>query len=245
LTTDLYIPELSIVVAGRNHNPTVLNPDFLRYNDVVPSEWVLRDNDDGPVSSPVFSQVDYDNGVRIVAQPDRIAFSVSCRDVRAEGTPDLAALVIKYVRTLPHVNYQAVGVNLDGHLQAEEGIEAARHMIVDRYLAKGPWLEFSGGASDATIALIYELKDAVFRLSISAAHYAPATVVEPDESKRKSVPVIHLSGNFQTEIEAEERDERLNTLVELLENWRGRLDTFVTLIESKIMNANDPAHVAS
>ncbi len=36
------IAELSVVVIAKNHNPTVLNPDFLKLNNIVPEALGTR-----------------------------------------------------------------------------------------------------------------------------------------------------------------------------------------------------------
>ena len=64
--------ELSIVVVARNHNPTILNPDFLRYNEIVPPDWELAGP---PVCVELMAQVAYSNSVKIVSQFDKVIFT--------------------------------------------------------------------------------------------------------------------------------------------------------------------------
>jgi len=61
----LIISELAIVVAAQNHNPTILNPDFLKHSQIVPKEWVLREP---PLCTEPLARVAYTNGVTLVAQ---------------------------------------------------------------------------------------------------------------------------------------------------------------------------------
>ena len=61
----LDIQELAAVVVARNHNPTILNPDFLKYNNIVPANWELAES---PLCTPPVAQVKYTNGISIVAQ---------------------------------------------------------------------------------------------------------------------------------------------------------------------------------
>jgi hypothetical protein len=35
------IQDLTLVVVARNHNPTILNPDFLKSTHIVPEHWEL------------------------------------------------------------------------------------------------------------------------------------------------------------------------------------------------------------
>jgi hypothetical protein len=38
----LALYELAVVLVARNHNPTILNPDFLKFNGMVPDNWELN-----------------------------------------------------------------------------------------------------------------------------------------------------------------------------------------------------------
>ena len=39
LSEQFEIKELTIVLLAETHNPTILNPDFLKYNEIVPFDW--------------------------------------------------------------------------------------------------------------------------------------------------------------------------------------------------------------
>ena len=71
MTNCLVIRELSVVIAGRHHNPSILNPDFLKLNQIVPQDWQLLQS---PFCSDMISQVVFNNGVAVVSQQDKIIF---------------------------------------------------------------------------------------------------------------------------------------------------------------------------
>jgi len=74
------IHELAKSIAARNHNPTVLTPEFLKYSGIVPEDWELARQ---PASSNPGSHVVFTNGINIVAQPNQIVFSepIAAKDV--------------------------------------------------------------------------------------------------------------------------------------------------------------------
>ncbi len=75
------------------------------------------------LSTPVLSQVAYeDQGVSIVSQPDKVHFTRRNGDLRASSEPDLAGVAISYVNALPHVEYTAMAVNVEGHVIVPEGL---------------------------------------------------------------------------------------------------------------------------
>ena len=63
MLNEFVFSELTIVIVAENHNPTILNPDFLKFNDIVPKEW---DMGQPPLCTPPISQVEYKNGIKII-----------------------------------------------------------------------------------------------------------------------------------------------------------------------------------
>jgi len=63
--------EFSIVVVAKSHNPTILNPDFLKDNEIVPANWELEKP---PVCLEPVAEIVFKNKVRIIAQLDKLIF---------------------------------------------------------------------------------------------------------------------------------------------------------------------------
>jgi len=98
----------SIVILAAEHNPTVLNPDFLLRNSIISEEWGLSVVGQ-PITTPAFSTVVYSKNITISLEPNK--FQVT----DASGCPInksiICELVRRYVDVLPHVKYQALGLN--------------------------------------------------------------------------------------------------------------------------------------
>ena len=120
------IQDLSIVLTAPNHNPTLLNPDFLTGTGIIPTDWELARP---PVISTQGSQIAFKNGVTFLAQPGAITFSQSFAEATPE-TLDIPTIARKYATTLANLDYQAVSINPkqfvpfehhpDGHLRHAE-----------------------------------------------------------------------------------------------------------------------------
>lgn len=41
MSASVDLQELAIVLTAKNHNPSILNPDFLKCSGIIPSEWEL------------------------------------------------------------------------------------------------------------------------------------------------------------------------------------------------------------
>ena len=71
LTLQLALSTLVIRLYVFDTNPAHINPDFLRFNDIVPSDWVVV----RPVlAEPALSRVDYSNGVSIFGSDEEVSF---------------------------------------------------------------------------------------------------------------------------------------------------------------------------
>jgi hypothetical protein len=71
MSQSLITQEFGIIIAAKNHKPTILNPDFLKYSGIVPTEWELARQ---PIYTQSVSQVAFINGIVIIAEPTRVMF---------------------------------------------------------------------------------------------------------------------------------------------------------------------------
>lgn len=103
------LDSVSVVIVAREHNPAIVSEEFLKKNGIVPRDWETVDNQ--PVfTTPAYSVVSFKNGVLWDVNPTICTISE-----RVEGgfkdsylTRESAK---KFVETLPHVPYLAVGIN--------------------------------------------------------------------------------------------------------------------------------------
>jgi hypothetical protein len=108
-TVDMRQFELVLVV--EKHNPLLLNPEFLKVKGIIPYHWELAQP---PTYTDGVALTVFQNGVYIAHRGNAIAFF---EDVRAKSLDELEVpdVVYKYVERLPQENYQAAGLNLEGH----------------------------------------------------------------------------------------------------------------------------------
>jgi hypothetical protein len=239
---ELEIPELAIAIAAENHNPTVLNADFLVYNKIVPAAWTPSED---RLSTPVLSQVGYEEqGVGIVSQPDKVIFTRTNGDIRKEDDPDVAAIATKYVEALPHVQYKTLAASVQGHVIVDAGMEEAKRQTVSTYVATGPWCSYANGLDEASVTLTYKLESGTLRLTIGPALYirsvdvgAPEGAPGDETKSTEELPVIHYSANFQDDVVGEGREERVANLLARLARWKEWLETYVELVEQKLLTA--------
>ncbi len=69
--TNNKLVEISIVLVADQNVPSILNPDMLRYRGIVDEALNLSAP---PLSTPAYSQVAYERGIVISAEPNRFIF---------------------------------------------------------------------------------------------------------------------------------------------------------------------------
>lgn len=201
----------SVVVTASNHNPSLLNPDFLQIREIVPRDYELAGS---PFSTPPLAVVRYKQGVSITVEIDKLQVveSVAGEFPKSPAAPDIAS---KYVRTLPHVRYTGVGINWTGFVRQENpGV-----WISNRFLSKGPWREDPHKLLSTEIRLIYGIGDVRCNLSLADRQVPEGKTL---------VPVIEVNVNYHHDITDYPGDE---AVAGVIAHWHDRLSHFRTLIQ--------------
>jgi hypothetical protein len=219
MRTPLNLLELSIVVLAKNHNPTILNNDFLLYNKIIPEGWELAER---PICLDPMAQIKYKNQVSIVAQFDKIIFTEVLVDkgIEAAVTPDIS---IKYIHTLPHVNYSAVGVNLKGHVELND-MDGPRRYILENVIASGPWSDFGKQPVNASVKFSYDLEKFKLTLSIDSADFQ----VPRDKNPKK---VLLFNSNFHTDLKDTTKEGRVEEIIGIINGWKECYSIYKTLVD--------------
>ncbi len=211
----------SIVITALNHNPTILNPDFLIRNEIVPSDWPL-DNSKPILTTPAFSQLAFGVGISFQIDSDRIKISDSAPTGEIFPVPEIAA---KFMETLPHVNYQALGINFDRALLFSD-VESARLFQRQAYLKDGPW-NMSGALSEFVAKFIYTLEDCQCNLS-----FGSPKKVKLDSSEDEPRPILVLSANFHRHFgKIGDLEQRIDAFKKAISNWESDKATFESITE--------------
>ncbi|MEH2058167.1 MAG: hypothetical protein V7K97_18795 [Nostoc sp.] len=217
----LIFEELAIAITAKNHNPTLLTPDFLICSGIVPSNWELLEP---PILDSQMCRVQFTNSTIISAQVDTVTFSQTIEGKALEDI-QLPTLVRKYIETLPNIDYQGIGINPSSFFAFEdEGETANCNYIVTALLSPGDWHEFGSQPVRATLSLAYTLKQGEFNLKID-----DVKLRRPDNTPQAAVL---FSGNFPYEISGG-KQERLQNLYKLILNWQDDLKTYRELVNQR------------
>ncbi|MBV6622965.1 MAG: hypothetical protein KI793_08435 [Rivularia sp. (in: Bacteria)] len=220
----IQIQELAIAITAKNLNPNVVNFDFLKYSNIISSEWELARK---PVYTRNLTQLIFKNGIAIVVQPTRVVFA-QATDGREIQELQISQLASSYIEKLPNIEYQAVGINPKGFVTFTESNDATNYLSKN-LLASGEWREFGSTPVKAAIQLAYTLEESQFNLTINEGLL--------QISSEKSVPAILFSGNFNYNIYGDEVQTRLQHLNQIIHNWKNDLETYKELINNKFLSS--------
>jgi hypothetical protein len=200
-----HLVQCSLVIAGEENNPSILNPDFLTIRKIVPRSW--RDKVEQAITVPPFSVVSYRNGVSIRVESKKI--QITDHNPPATGVSKrISDIAKKYVTTLPHVRYTALGINFDSLTD----VENPEKWLKDRFLKPGPWSMSDRSLDAVGLRLVYPIRNGGrLILSLDAGRARHQDLGEEER------PVIIAKANFHRDCR---RYPSENDIVTFLENLR-------------------------
>jgi len=183
----LKLLNFSIVVVAEHHNPTILSPDFLARNEIVPDDWGWKLREDC-FSTPPLAQVKYENGLSVLCEQSKLQVVDGGDNVNPAKSP-VDAIAVSYLRTLPHVRYTGLGVNFKAIIPCEQ----PSSVLMGRFLKAGPWTAPEQGLEDMGLRLVYAIDHGRLRLSLDAG--------EVNSEEGKDVQTVVLAGaNFHHDL---------------------------------------------
>jgi len=164
---DLELLKTDIVVLSDSNNPRLLNHDFLERNAIIPRGWKLSN----VVVTPPFALVQYENGISIQVEENKLHFSCS-KPSEFNWASELPKIASTYLDVLPHVAYKAVGLNFQLASKQPKGQDAEDQLIA-KLMKKGPWLEHANGVTGVVIEYQFRKNQPWLNLRIGV-HEAPS-----------------------------------------------------------------------
>lgn len=156
----------SVVVLADAHNPSILHPTFLTTQQIVPETWTLAEK---PLCTPPISIIKFDNGIVFTVESSKLQILQNDPPEKLHEA-DVESLADKYIKTLPHVRYTAVGVNFTALVETAD----PSHFLIDRFLKNGAWNDDGCAPSTLTVGLAYPADPGELRISCEAGKMKPA-----------------------------------------------------------------------
>ena len=148
----LEIQELSIVITAKNYDPALLNPGFLKYSGVVNSDWKLARQ---PIINSRASQIIFDNGIYIAAEPNRLMFVEALNNKEEISNAEIPDLARRYTEILRTIEYQAVGINFRGYITCTNTTVEDNRYLIDNFIQPGEWQDCADEPVKAGLSLLF------------------------------------------------------------------------------------------
>jgi hypothetical protein len=232
MSNSLQLSEIAIALVAKDLNPAVLNPDFLKYTGIIPTDWELANQ---PIYNNNLVQLVYKNGVGIIVQPNRLNVLEMIGGKRLAEI-QLATIALQLIEKLSEIEYQAVGINPKAFVNFPS-VEDAYNYICGKLLAPGSWQEFGGSKVNAALQLSYPLKRGTLNLAINQ--------VNVQVGEQEITPAILFSGNLNYPLLGNTNTEKIQDLRQVIGNWQNDVKTFQDLLGEKFLPSANQGQLVS
>ena len=200
------IVEFSVVLVATENNPSILNLDFLKYNEIVDPDWQVQGS---PVSGPVFAQVSFEGGFTITADQQRVIF-----DQKTGGKLVASEVAKRYFQQVPHVPYFGIGINPKFFLRSTGEHLSLRDSVVRD---QGAWMSFKDAAPTVQLKLVYRYEDEARTISLDVAQIEPTI----DD---QTVSGILFQANVHRDVDGTNAQARNKHIQSILDRWEDDLE---------------------
>ncbi len=213
--TGIGLVELSVVLVANQNDPSILNPDFLRYNGIVDKALNLKEPS---ISTSVFSQVMFEGDIAVRAEPHRFVFEQKGEPLAEDAcvAPELAR---RFVQTVTHTSYSAVGINARS-FRSPTG--SSRYTVADTLLDDSKWMSFRDVRPDVHLKAVYGCEGRRITLDVGGV-----------SAKMEDGAMSHgllFQVNIHRDISEETQEARIKRVLAILGAWRDDIADFDDLV---------------
>jgi hypothetical protein len=216
---NIEIVNSTIVVTGTGQEPPELNPTLLLKSKIIPEDWDFLEP---PISTPNVSIIKYKNGIVFVLddQKFQLVDNFPPKESNKSLLPELAIKTLKIVSGKMKCN--AIGINFKAIIkQSLSTINLVNIFLKDEVLKK-----FSVVPGDVGLRFVYDIENAVLRLSIDKGTLS----FIGDKSKKEEG--ILIDANFHTDLKS---DNLIKSLTESISMFSER-DIYLQELAKKILD---------
>ncbi len=202
---DIKLVQFSIVVVANDHNPSLINPDFLEGEGIINEKWGLKRAGDA-ITTPPFATVPYEGGITVTVESNKLQVVDQGCEVPAQS--HLPDIIKGYIEVLPHVPYLAIGVNFNGAIDMPDpGTFLKKH-----FFKEGKWDTDETPLESVGLRFVYSRNEGRVVLTIDPVHKA----------ENKNDEAILANANFHRDCDKEKpAKDQINSFIENIEaDWK-------------------------
>ena len=213
--------EVAFILAVGGMNPATVNPDFLRYNEIVPPEWQVR----FPVAiEPGYCRVRYDGGISITSTPQQLVFSQAGDSLGSWNDACLGVLKRFLSMAPPPLDYRFVAIAPRSIILRPSVHPGEPASILT---AAGKGVQLAGVSPDVHVRLSYQVNGSDISVYVSEA-------VTPD---KPSVVETRFRGHFRHRVAGNELSEKRTAVEGILDHAGDDVSVFHELARQFVMNS--------
>ena len=130
--TNWLLVNASVVLAANVHNPSIINPDFLKDNKIVEDNWELATPS---ITTLAVAQIHYRQNVSWMVTPNQCIISEDANPISSNPV-SLYRCAEKYTEVLKHIPYASIGLNWHVILTLPE---KSNDWMKSKLLKRGKW----------------------------------------------------------------------------------------------------------
>jgi hypothetical protein len=222
------VQEMAIVLAVQEFDPTLITIDFLKQTGLIPAAWEVVGE---PIRSFQGSQINFQQGVSIIAEPQRISFAELVAN-KSPDTLDVPKLASGFARLLGNLEFVGAGLNFRGYVEFEgtvNGSTPARDFMFKNLLAPGDWQSLGTAPAQAGINLGYTFDRRRLNLTINDG------ILQIPE--QPPIAIVLFSGNFDYDLERSISPQaRTNQVGQIVASWHQDLALYQDVVSRFVLS---------
>jgi len=215
---DIALVEISVVLVANWNDPSILNPDFLRHNGIVDSGLQLNEKE-VPISTPVLSQAIFEGGIGVRAYPNRFVFEQKGEGLNEIECP-IPGIASRFVRTVSHVPYNAIGINIISLKSAKAGMD---YNVSNALIDSGKWMTFKDIPPNVDLKAIYNYESRRITLEVRG-------VIDNRGNDSIERHGLWFHANIHRDIREINQERRNTRILSILDTWKDDISDFRNLV---------------
>ena len=205
---------IGVLLRPSNIEPSSLNPEFLRYNQIAGEDWKIETP---VVVEPRFSGVRYNNGVVVAASRDQVSFTQTKRTLELEEVV-CPYMAVRFLSIMPrNAEYRIVGLDPTARIQLPKPSSDESPSLLT---GLGRMFPFDGAFPKVQARLSYGFEDRSITLYVG----------EQERLDEGASSELHFSAHIHRDVPSTVREEQLEYVRSILEAWQKDLEDFDLLV---------------
>ena len=205
---------IGVLLRPSNIEPSSLNPEFLRYNQIIGEDWKIETP---VVVEPRFSRVRYDNGVVVAASRDQVTFTQTKRPLEL-GEVVCPSMALRFLSLMPwSAEYRIVSLDPTARIQLPKPTSDESPSLL---AGIGQRFPFDDAFPRVQARLSYDFEERSITLYVG----------EQERQDDGTSSELHFSAHIHRDVPSTVREEQLEYVRSILEAWEQDLADFDRLV---------------